>query len=614
MVNMVKKVQDSDRWNSFDRFRDTTRTLVNAYETHGIQTEIHQAQTGGSIGSGRWIIQQAADIKSATMDVASPVRRRVLNYHRNPWHVVQWSAATPPSTNGCKCELTIIDSSKALAALPIGSLLGKMVLTRMDPRNHFAEFANKGAMGVVTDWPVPNHPKDTKWVKFGWGGIPLKCGATHLVGLAISTDQGDMLRSLVAQHRQVIVKVKVDIQKYVGSHDVVSGVVQGQGQPDQEIWALAHSNEPGALDNASGVAVCIEAARILEKLIHKGALQRPHRSIRMLHGYECYGFFHYLEHTKRNELPLAGVNIDTVGAKLEHCHGRLEWHATVPMSAGFVNRLGRTVFRKTLELANPGYHYHDAPFVATSDTLIGDPQYGFPCPWLTTTRREGQAMFYAPYKKPVRSLFYDQYHSSADTPALLSRSGLRACATAIAAYLYFLADADTQQASELASSETRYFINRMNRIKGRNRSAMAEYLRDAHRISITQLKRWIPPTQNAKSREAVAHFDYCLNEIDQHLKPPRKTKGRQRATKELKRVPRRTALLSPTLENTPSPIADRIEASGLEPWALFWADGVRTLAQITQCLTCEYKKPVDSKKVCQFFDAHYDLGYITWNK
>ena len=75
-----------------------------------------------------------------------------------------------------------------------------------------------------------------------------------------------------------------------------------------------------------------------------------------------------------------------------------------------------------------------------------------------------------------------------------------------------------------------------------------------------------------------------------------------------------TTLLSPTLENTPSPIADRIEASGLEPWALFWADGVRTLAQITQCLTCEYKKPVDSKKRCQFFDAHYDLGYITWNK
>ena len=78
------------------------------------------------------------------------------------------------------------------------------------------------------------------------------------------------------------------------------------------------------------------------------------------------------------------VCIDTLGLNPVHCDGRLEWHATIPMSASFVDRLGMSVLQSALRQHRPGYTLHFEPFVATSDTLIGDPKYGFPCPWITT--------------------------------------------------------------------------------------------------------------------------------------------------------------------------------------------------------------------------------------
>ena len=69
--------------------------------------------------------------------------------------------------------------------------------------------------------------------------------------------------------------------------------------PEEEIWAFAHSAEPGAIDNAAGVAVCVEVAEVIEHLIGAGAIQRPRRTIRLLHGYECYGLYRYLERVSR---------------------------------------------------------------------------------------------------------------------------------------------------------------------------------------------------------------------------------------------------------------------------------------------------------------------------
>lgn len=590
----VEMVVETDRWNSFDRFHQTSQALARCYEEAGAVAEIHPLQTGGRIGSGRWVIQEAEDVLGAILDVIAPIHQRLLDFQHNPWHVIQWTSGTPEG--GLECELVILDSKEEIEAKGKDAVLGKLVLTNQEPRMLMKLLADRGAVGVITDRPIDRLPEALAWTKFGWGAVAMEWATARLVGLVLSQNQGRQLRHLAQQRGPLRLRVEVDVRRYVGSHDVVSGLVRGGADPQDEVWVLAHSSEPGAVDNASGVALCVEIARLLEGLIGAGKLRRPRRTIRLLNAYECYGFFGYLEKARRLQPPLAGVCLDTLGSKPEVCDGRLEWHATIPMSAGFVDRVGEAVLREGLKLKNPGYQLYPTPFVSTSDTLIGDPQYGFPCPWLTTHHRRSSRGF-------------DAYHSSADTIELLSLEGLELCAASMAAYLYYLADAGSADVVELAGAETE---RTLAQLQARPSTEQAYFLRETHAEDLRRLRRWL---WGGERHALMARLDECEKQVGQvaakRIKPLKHAPG-------ARRIPRRTGLLSPTLENTPTPLAQRITGAGLPPWALFWADGKRDLAQIGALIGCEQTAALGgaSKKlapkpeqVAQFFEAHAELGY-----
>ncbi len=599
MLKQVAEVVDSDRWNSFDRFHQTTDTLVRHYEAAGAVAEVDAMQTGGQIGSGRWIIQEAADVRAATVDVVAPVKQRLLDYKENPWHVIQWSAATPKQ--GLRAELVILDSQSEIERLPMGSLRGKVVLTCLDSRRLMGLLADRGAVGIISDRPVPNLPHALAWNKFGWGAIPMERATARLVGFVLSQRQGEKLRRLQQKHGALRLLLKADIRKYVGSHDVVSGIVRGGQDPQDEVWAIAHSAEPGAIDNASGVVLTLEIARLLEGLISSGQLARPRRSIRLLNAYECYGFFAYLERQRRLQTPLAGVCIDTIGSKMSVCGGRLEWHASIPMSAGFVDRIGATILRAGLRQHRPGYRLSLEPFVSTSDTLIGDPQYGFPCPWITTH-----------HQKPGRG--FDAYHSSADQIELLSAKGLETCAASMAAYLYYLADMGSSEVVEVGRMEARHFAGLFSAQTSRPE---ADYLREVHALGNERLKRWL---WGGDRRAVLAGLEQAEKEVGKLSKRAVDKTKKGRVPKAAQQIPRRTALLSPTSENTPVDIARRISGSGLSSWALFWADGQRSIAEIVARVACEETasvggrrtkgRQVDLGKAVDYFAAHAELGYV----
>src|SRR5207247_2558152 len=153
------------------------------------------------------------------------------------------------------------------------------------------------------------------WTKFGWGGISPDSPGDPIVGLAVSELKGRELRAMIREHGPVTVHAHVDIRRYDGTHDVVSGLIQGAADPQDEVWVLAHSAEPGAHDNASGVALCVEIARVLEGLIAAERLPRPRRSIRLRPAYECYGILKYLEGVRRLQPPLGVPVVDTAGAE-----------------------------------------------------------------------------------------------------------------------------------------------------------------------------------------------------------------------------------------------------------------------------------------------------------
>ena len=592
ILETVSDIVATERWNSFDRFHETTETLQRNYEQTGAEVEVYPIQTGGPVSSGHWIINEAADITSATVKIVSPVRMPLLNYRDNPWHVIQWSASTPRS--GMTNDLIIVDSPEDMSRMPANRLAGKMALTRMAPRDLLPRFSAEGAAGIICDKPVKNLPDATAWLKFGWGGLAVQHAGCRLVGLALSANDGKKLRRLLKQHGRLRLHTKVEIRNYVGTHDVVSGVIRGAANPQEEVWAFAHSMEPGAADNASGLAVEVEIARIIERAIATGMLPRPKRTIRLVSGYECYGLFGYIRKKPRMK-PLAGVVIDCVGVKPNVCSGVLGWYATIPTSAGFVDRIGKSILRRALKLQNPGYRLHSRPFVSTEDTLIGDPKYGFPCPFVSNWMG-------------LREKAYTGYHSSGDTVDILSPECLSLAATAMAGYLYFLANMGTAEAMALASAETRRAMRQVRNAKKKLTPAAGRYLQDAHHETIKRLKRWLW----AGNRDQIlTHMDSCENDVRQAVSAVvRHSKKRRRSVPGATRVPRRCAPVAPAAGNTPAHVLERIKASGLQRWAHYWADGNRTLAEIAESLSCEYDKQVNIRKVMDFFEAYEELGFV----
>lgn len=591
ILNSARAIVATDRWNSFDRFHDTTRTICSAFDRAGAAAEVYSIQTGGVPGSGRWTIHEAADVIEATADILKPIRRRLVDYRRNPWQVVQWSTSTP--AEGMTCPLVTLDSKEECDRIPPGGLLGKMVLTRLGREAGF-EFFKKGAAGLIYDLPVRGLPAATSWAKFSWGSIKIDEASGRLVGLSISAREGDELRRLIRERGPVTLHVRANVRRYVGSHDVVSGLIAGEGEPQEELWSVAHSAEPGAVDNASGVAVSIEIARAICRLVAEKRLPPPRRTIRLLASYECYGFFNYLENRMLPRTPMAGVCVDGVGVKPALCSRMLTWHETIPMSAGFVNDVGAAFVRAALHTGNPGYRFALGPFVSTLDTLLGDPEYGFPCPWISNS--------------PFRG-----YHSSADTPDLLDPRGLAACAAATAGYLYFLAAAGTPEAAQIAAWQTQKTLLRLRAPGQKPTREEIEYIRQQHAVSLERLRRWL---SGPDRRSALAHFKDCERRIGAAARDlSRSGKPRKPISRSLaaiaRQVPRRKALLVPTHENLWPDARKRIRDSGVgAPWALFWADGERSLAEIAEAISVETGKEVSLESVARFFKAHAEIGYV----
>ena len=92
----------------------------------------------------------------------------------------------------------------------------------------------------------------------------------------------------------------------------VAATIVGGELPDEAVALAAHVQEPGAVDNASGVAGQLEALRGLVPLLKNTAVSWPARSIVCLWGDEMVMSRVYLDHTERNVI--AAFSSDMTGA------------------------------------------------------------------------------------------------------------------------------------------------------------------------------------------------------------------------------------------------------------------------------------------------------------
>ncbi|MCC6407269.1 MAG: M28 family peptidase, partial [Planctomycetes bacterium] len=91
--------------------------------------------------------------------------------------------------------------------------------------------------------------------------------------------------------------------------------VVGSDRPNEAVVVASHVQEPGACDNASGVAGLVESALALAAAIEAGELPRPSRTLVFLWGDEFRQTTAWLDQTTL--VPIAGLSSDMTGESHE---------------------------------------------------------------------------------------------------------------------------------------------------------------------------------------------------------------------------------------------------------------------------------------------------------
>jgi len=178
--------------------------------------------------------------------------------------------------------------------------------------------AKYGAAGIVSD--MPNQTTawsglDTNIVRWGHLDGSLPQGFAFMVSRATAAG----LRAQMIAGTPVVLGAHVKAEVGPGHWTVVTATIPGTSSGAGEIVFSCHLDHqrPGANDNGSGCVTILESARVLNRLIGSGALQRPSRTLRFIWGPEVEGTMAFLSaHPDIMRSMRADVHMDMVGGDL----------------------------------------------------------------------------------------------------------------------------------------------------------------------------------------------------------------------------------------------------------------------------------------------------------
>lgn len=259
----------------------------------------------------------------ARLEALTPERYLIADFEITPMCLPAGCPSTPPG--GIIAEVVDVGAGDRPEAYQGINVQGKAVLASgLTTEVYNLAVETFGAACVMTtnlyDWSILPEIQRTL--------IDLP-DATHLARLyfeaekrrpspvfSITHRHAEHLREL-ARRGPVTVQATVAAESKPGSLLIVSATLHGTDLADQEVWLIAHlcHPKPGAVDNASGVALGAELMRTLTRLIRTGALPRPRRTLRLLLLPEISGTAAYMDrHAARMDKIAAAINLDMVGA------------------------------------------------------------------------------------------------------------------------------------------------------------------------------------------------------------------------------------------------------------------------------------------------------------
>jgi aminopeptidase YwaD len=369
--------------------------------------------------------------KQGLLEIAYPARfaGRLADYQSCPISLIQRSKAT--RADGISTE--VVYAGRGTSAGDYRGARGKIAVCDSHcPRHVYDAAVKAGVAGVILyrHRPIPGLrtgagvPGVRQYNSFWWN-------EHDLLGFVLTPEQGqDLVSYLVsaeARKKPVGAWALVASETYPGSIEVVTSLIPGS--ESKEILIVAHlcHPKPSAGDNASGVAVALEAHRVITELIERGSLPRPRYGIRFLLVPEVTGTFAYLSRERgHGRRLLFGLNLDMVGQNQDLTGSTLCIESPPLASASFTPYLleeivGRAFSRRSTSAGTgdlPLIRMKTTPFSGGSDhAILSDPMVGVPTPMLM--------------QWPDK-----YYHTSGDTIDKVSPDTMRRAVIAASVYAY----------------------------------------------------------------------------------------------------------------------------------------------------------------------------------
>ena len=217
----------------------------------------------------------------------------------------------PPST---------ADALKALlAAGPADRYTGAIALMWAHPRDEAARLLDQAGVQAVVSFASRDRYLDPNQVVYSSGSYAKN--PSLKLGMTVSWRQWSELFEDITAGRGVTLRARTKIDTYPDRFEATFSWIPGTEPDAPGVLFTAHLFEGyvkrGANDNMSGVVVQIEILRALQRLIARGDLPRPRRTIYFLWPNEISGTYEYIKQHP-DLLPRLSINInmDMVGEAL----------------------------------------------------------------------------------------------------------------------------------------------------------------------------------------------------------------------------------------------------------------------------------------------------------
>jgi aminopeptidase YwaD len=220
------------------------------------------------------------------------------------------SESTPPG--GVNAELVDVRDGADSVFLKT-DVKGKIVFTTGAARTVFPRAMQRGALGVLATQNLPAYNKTSQNVhSIGFSSIP-RDTVTKGWLIFLSTAARDSVRAFLASIPRPRVHVAVAARFENRPERTLVAEVRGRSAPNERFVYSAHVQEPGANDNASGVGLLAEMARVTAQLLQQRRVD-PARTITFLWGDEISSTRRFLQEDSARRVGVKwGMSLDMVG-------------------------------------------------------------------------------------------------------------------------------------------------------------------------------------------------------------------------------------------------------------------------------------------------------------